>query len=611
MADTPQKVFKNAQNYDPDIKEMYKHFVTGGATSDDFEAGENIAIDDLRASISAGVTLQTTSDLLKSLNLDPTSTTPPATANVSTPGQSVQESRCHAFYRIIGFPVVHSNKSLFYNPGFDIIMSKGSGRTVTPSYKLDVAKNIDPKFATLSQVRESYANNTARIFSVPESVGAGVLSLMSGTYGTDGTVNKRLFALPFKKSTMAFDFDPANQTNQISVFSTNSLVGDNEVLLADYQDASGNNVITAGAISTTNPSVFQQHFHIIKPFMVDPRIDYSIWAHTSQTSNTVSKRVAVPFVSDATQLQTNSTAHAERPLLEKIIRDRYSQSDNTADAGPAVNDVVNYVKNVPSIQAIQIGSSTISQIFSGKVFQLDQQASFNSYLAVIQSMMTKLAKSMRVIHSAQSKYYWLPQPLTSGPEGNCTIRPVFLNSNIPSTLITTNDFNIAFNLSQVLLSSLNSTLANSNPAPDVGGFGLNDSLNNKNTFDSSTSNSQGDLSSRTMNLMKGKRDAELIAAGNALQIVEMIMGEFSGLGLCDIIAVVGALRVVDKNVLVSFLDDDAYARAGVVLGQSLDARLSISDAMQKFADTVNGFYQVMEALFLDQFNNNSLGQQST
>src|SRR5579864_7418970 len=107
MADTPQKFFQNAQNFDPDITEMYKHFVTGGATSDDFEAGENIAIDDLRASVSINVTGQTTANLLKALNLDPTSTTIAATANTSTPGQAVQESRCHAFFRILGFPVVN------------------------------------------------------------------------------------------------------------------------------------------------------------------------------------------------------------------------------------------------------------------------------------------------------------------------------------------------------------------------------------------------------------------------------------------------------------------------------------------------------------------------
>jgi hypothetical protein len=611
MASTPQNVFQNAQNFDPDIKEMYKHFVTGGATADDFEAGENIAIDDLRASVSINVTGQTTANLLKSLNLDPNSTTPPSTANTSTPGQSLQESRCHTFYRIIGFPVINSDKSEFYNPGFDMIMTAGVTRKVTFSTKLDIAKNIDPKFESLSQARESYANNTARIFSVPESVGAGVLSLMSGTYGTNGTVNIRKFALPFTKSTDAFDFNVANQTNPISAFSTYSLVGDNEVLLADYQDSSGNNIITAGAIATTNPSVFQQHFHIIKPFMVDPRIDFSIWAHTSQTSNATSKRIAVPFVLDASQLQTSSTATAERPLLEKIITDRFSQFDNTADAGPGMTDVVNYVQSVPAIQSVQIGTATISQIFSGKIFQLDQQSAFAKYLSIIQAMMDKLVKSMKIIHAAQGKYYWLPQPDVSGPEGNCTIRPVPLNANIPSTLITVNDFNIAFNLSQVLLSNITSSVSQANTLPDVGGFAFNAFFNNKNTFDSSTSNAQGDLSSRTRTLMNAKRDSELIAAGNALQIVEMIMGEYSGLGLCDIIAVVGSLHVVDKNTLLGFLDDDAYTRAGLILGQSLPSKPAISDAMTTFANTVNGFYQIMDAIFLDYLNNNALNQQNT
>ncbi len=612
MGDSPQNKFQNAQNYDPDIVEMYKHFVTGGATANDAEAGENIGIEDLRAAISVNVTGSPTENLIKALNLSPTSTTPASTPNTSTPGQTVQESRCHTFYRIIGFPVVAEDKKSFYNPGFDIVKEKGLKRKITLSDKLIIASKISKKFEALSRVRESYANNTSQIFSVPQSVGAGVLSLMSGTYGANGSVNLRKFTLPFDKNdTDPFDFDIANQTNPISVFSASTLVGTNEVTLAELQDSSGNDVVTSGAIGTTNPSVFRQHFHIIKPFMVDPRIDFSIWSHQSQTSNSISKRVAVPFVLNANQLQANSVVNATRPLIEKIITDRFSQFDNTLDAGPAVASVVSYVQSVQSIQNIHIGTATISQIFSGKVFQLDEQASFYRSISIIQSMMDKLIKSMKTIHAAQGKYYWLPQPSPSGPEGGCTIRAVPLNPNIISKLITPLDFNIAFNFAQVLLSNLTSSTSQAKAVPDTGGFSTNNFFNNKNTFDSTTSNSQGDLSSRTMETMASKRKAELKKASDALQVVEMIMGEYSGFGLCDIIAIVGSLYVIKKEVLLGFLDDDAYERAGIVLKQSLPARASIETAMTEFSKTVNGFYQVMQAIYQDTLNNNALDQQNT
>lgn len=615
MGDTPQNKFQNAQNYDPDIFKMYRHWVTGGTTPNDPEAGEIVAIDDLRASISIGVTGQTTNNLIKSLNLSPTATTSASTPNTSTPGQTVQESRCHTFYRIIGFPVVSEDKKSFYNPGYDIIKKKDIVRKIKLKDKVIIAGKISKEFEKLSQAREAYSNNTAQIFNAPESVGAGVLSLMSGTYGNNGSVNKRAFALPFAKDTSAFDFNVANQTHNIDVLSASTLVGSDEVPLFELQDATAHTVVTSGAINTTNPSVFRQHFHIIKPFMVDPRIDFSIWSHESHSFSGVSKRIAVPFVLDAYQLHTSSVAKAEAPLLEKIIKERFSQSNNTSEAGQGVADTVDYVKEISAIQKDQIGTATISQIFSGKTFQLDQQGAFSSYLSVIKGMMKKLVTAMHTIHAAQGKYYWLPQPSTRGPEGGCVVRPVPLNKDISARLIgpsTPLDFNIAFSYSQSLLSNLTFSMSQATTKSDTGGFST-DSMNvNKNTFNSSSSNSQGDLSSRTKNMMVAKRQEVLRAAGDALQIVEMIMGEYSGFGLCDIVAIVGSLYVVKKEILLGFLDDDAYDRAKKVLGQALPGRPgNIEETLKEFSNTVNGFYQVMDVIFQDYMTNNSLDQENT
>ena len=66
------------------------------------------------------------------------------------------------------------------------------------------------------------------------------------------------------------------------------------------------------------------------------------------------------------------------------------------------------------------------------------------------------------------------------------------------------------------------------------------------------------LSTKTGNTLNNKRNQLLAKASNALQIVEMIMGEFSGLGLCDIVAVVGALYTMPLASLVGFLDTDSY-----------------------------------------------------
>ncbi|MGO9428290.1 hypothetical protein, partial [Rhodoblastus sp.] len=59
-----------------------------------------------------------TTDLIASLNINPNSTTAAPTPNTTTPVLLAQESRCHAFYRILGLPVVNASGSQYYNPGF-------------------------------------------------------------------------------------------------------------------------------------------------------------------------------------------------------------------------------------------------------------------------------------------------------------------------------------------------------------------------------------------------------------------------------------------------------------------------------------------------------------
>lgn len=601
MGDVPQTNYQSNQNFDPDVRKMYKHFVTGGTTPDDNENGQNVGIDDLRGQISVNVTGQNSKNLIASLNIDPTSTSASPTPNTTTAVQSVQESRCHTFYRIIGFPVVSSDKSSYYNPGLDII--KEAGRSVNLKDKISIASNIDPKFSALSQARESYATTTSQIFSVPESVEAGILALTSGTYGSASTVNIRKFAFTIN-SNDPFDFEVTNQSYSSpgDINSTSTIVGDKIVSLSLFQDGNGN----FPNQNIGDYKVMHQHRHVIKPFMVDPRIDFSIWASESKTISGLSKRIAVPFVPDASYLKTSDTATAERPLLEKIISDRFSNK-KISDTGTATTDVINYVKGFKNIQSITIGTVQIGDIFSGSVFKVSQQQAFAQYLSTIQALMFKLVDSMRIIHAAQGTYYWLPSPSINGPEGGCSIRNVPINLKINPDLITVNDFNIINNQAQIIISNINPNVAQSTAIPDPGSYAFS---NYKLTFDSGTSNSQGSWSSKTQETLTNQRKRLLSKAGDALQIVEMIMGEFSGLGLADIVAIIGALYVMPENDLLGFLDADAVVRAEKVLNYPKDSlknrKSDISTSMLSLTKNVNGFYQIMDQVFQDYLNNNAL-----
>lgn len=612
--DTPQTNSQNDQNFDPDVRKMFKHFVTGGNTPDDNETHQNIGIDDIRGQISATVTSTTTENLTKALNINPTTNTIAGTPNTTTPVQLAQESRCHAFYRIIGFPVVNESQNDFYNPGFDIVIGKNIKRNIDMDRKLRIAKNVGEDFEDLSEARETYASQTSKIFSVPTSVEAGVLALTSGTYGKNGNVNKREFAAPFK-NTEPFDFsiDSQSYASPGDITSTYSLVGDREVLLSDYQD------INADPANDYKPKpglggndILFQHKHIIKPFMVDPRIDFSIWAAESRTSSGVSKRIAVPFVPNASFLKTSNTATAERPLLEKIITDRFA-TPTVQEAGVNADSIINYVKGIKSIQSINIGTTPISGVFSGSVFKLSQQQAFAQTIKTIEALMSKLVDCIRIVYARQGSYYWLPIPSTLGPEGGCTIRDVPLSVNIDRTLLTVNDFDIIEKQIGVILSNLNSTATIPTTTPDAGSYAFS---NYKLTFDPSTSDSQGSLSAQSQVTLTTIRNNSLGQASEALQVIEMIMGEFSGLGLCDIVAIMGALYTMPLNDntadgnLLGFLDEDAIVRAETALkqpaGSLKNAKSTIVPAMTSLSNTVNAFYQIMDKIFQDYMNNKAL-----
>ena len=602
MVDTSQINNNSGQNYQIDVETMFKHFVTGGKTPNDSDDnGVNIGIDDLRANLNISILGTSTSDLITSLNISSSSTAPPAsTPNTTTPTISAQESRCHAFYRVLGLPVIASDNT-FYNPGFD---SMKGDRKITLEQKIIIAGKVDPKFEAISQARETWAENTAQIFASPNSVEAGVLSLTSGTQ----FVGIRKFAAPFLLNTAANwqDYTITDQQYQVP---SSTLVGNNIASLAyDFQDAGGLSLGNDGTVdNATTYSIFFNHQHIIVPFMVDPRIDFSIWATESQTAVGISQRVAVPFVTSNTALTTSSTANAPRPLIEKIIRDVFAQSNQTSSAGDGVAAAVKTIQEFQSYQSNNFGNKTISTIFQNNIFQTTQVDALANFLQKIQSLMQVLVAAMHKVSEAQGKYYWLPIPSTSGPEAGCTIREVYLNQNTNTVLITPNDFDISFNQLQVLMSSLTTSVAQSTATPDRGSY--NPPIAWPMTYDETSSDSNGSLSNNTQDKIDVIRNKELSDASESLQIIEMIMGEYSGLGLCDILAIRGALSVLSLPDLLGFLDADAFIRAQNALGFSASqAQSSITTSMTNFTQAVYEFYQLMDQVFLNY--SNSSGQNS-
>lgn len=594
----PPIAYQTDQNYDIDIKDAFTHFITGSHAPNDNDHGDILAIDDIRAKISVSVTGTKTKDLIASLNIDPNGIAA-TTSNTTTPVISAQESRCHAFYRILGLPVVAPDGS-FYNPGYDIIKQKGVTRNLDLGTKITIANKITSSFEQISQAREAWAANTAKVFNTPASLEASVLALTSGSSDVNGP-NVRKFSAPFINNS---SFSPLNYDGTKQTYNTSnyfSLVGDRDVQLLQYKDSSGN----TPNVNLTSPSVFLQHAHVIAPFSVDPRIDFSIGGSESETVSGISRRIAVPFVPDAGYLKVNSTSNAMPPYIEHIIKIRLHQTDQVAEAGQAAGNIVDYVKSIKSIQDIKIGSTTVSNIFSGNVFNISEQDAFEDYVLKIQALASKLGQSIRTVKAAQGLYYWLPIPSVLGPEAGSDISEIIISSNFDSNLVTNEDFIIIKSSVSNFLSSLTVGAADATSTPDRSGNVTNASY--KFSFDSNTSDSLGNVAESNYNSLSKKRRSTLSNAADALQIIEMIMGEFSGFGLADLFAIVGALYVMPIGDLLGLLDSDAYGRAQIILGSSIPAQTTpVSACLTSLANTVYAFYQIADATLQDYLNNNAL-----
>ena len=96
-----QATVRDTQNFEIDIDKVYKDFIS---EIDSIRSIVNVSTPENESKL-AKLNEQTIAGIVNTLKVE---TYP-------------QESRCHAFYRIIGFPVINKSKDKMYNPGLDLV----------------------------------------------------------------------------------------------------------------------------------------------------------------------------------------------------------------------------------------------------------------------------------------------------------------------------------------------------------------------------------------------------------------------------------------------------------------------------------------------------------
>src|ERR1035441_9858525 len=151
-------------------------------------------------------------------------------------------------------------------------------------------------------------------------------------------------------------------------------------------------------------------------------------------------------------------------------------------------------------------------------------------------MCQKLVEAQDQIRTVQCLYYWLPLPFAIGPEGGSGVADPILSTRLPpygnnSSFVTALDLNIInFTLKQA------GDNFNIQSAPLDGTPYLSANFDYIPSFDSGTTSGFGNLTLDQLNAALKIRSYKMNIANTALQTIEIIMGEWSGLGLCDIIA---------------------------------------------------------------------------
>lgn len=528
------------QNFDVDIDKVYQNFI--------------IEIDKIRSYVSVQsnpISLQDTNNIGSNVNVD----------------KDPQESRCHAFYRLIGLPVVSTDGETLYCPGHDL---PNNSNTSLNDAKTLIAQKISKDVFKLMDARENTPRDFLSIFSL-QNVDASTLAMSS--------VEIRPFSSSLSNgSDDPFDVKSKNQSHVAKLASR---------LSKTVQDSSGNKAT----------KVSSERLHILKPFIVDPRIDLSV------TPNRV--RLAVPFLKDKTETKLTDGIYLKRPYIEKICRERFKISPEIDVVGDHTKAVIESIKNDNSIKDQEL----IKTVFDPQLITAEK-IQFANYINIIRSMLRKLSDAVDHVlivlssdpeSNGQAEYNWIPVPDKRGPEYGSATRDVMTLQQNPFNQPKDNELIQALYKQEI--DNINNKLKLQTKA-DLGGFAFDDI---EITPDSNSSDAWGNKSLQAIEELKQRRKVITDQANSSLREIEIIMGEFSGLGLCDILAMSAALWIIDKSALVNLLDNTAVQRmlqdpnlqSSEALARQNGPTMTPKEALIEFETKVKQIFELMDAIYQD------------
>jgi len=489
------------------------------------------------------------------------------------------ESRCSAFYRLIGLPVVDPDNGNFYNPGFNKEVyaqeELKNSRISIANYMLSYSSG---NFVKILDARSDNPKKYQNYFS-KQDINSSLAALSSSNQN-----NIRKFTAALENTKFGNPYENADQKYEIQLKNSR-----NEDLL-EYKDLDSGFTDTDFAFISENHS----RSHILKPFLTDPRIDFSVIPSKN--------RVAAPFLRSKNDLKISEDVYLQRPYIENICRIRFDNLNKTSQLTDSQKQTLEDIKNNPSFK----DDESLKKYTDATVNESEQ---FLKFYNVFKAMCIALRDAVETVKITEQQYNWMPIPDKRGPEFGSTTLPVTSNAKDGSPLFKIIEDEIANKTTQSDL-DLILTKVIGNDTKDLGDFALGGVSLTQNSPDPETSRSFGDHNSIDLEKMIKAREDQCQKANNAIKTIEIILGEFSGFGFCDIMAIYASLWLIEPQYLEGFLDDNAWSMSQEATGytpltKSIGDRPKITECLSQFESKIKEMYQLMQKIYIDLEENNS------
>ena len=423
------------------------------------------------------------------------------------------ESRCHAFFRNIGFPVVSPNGS-FYNDGHD--PHKSVTESTRSSVEMTLYLNND--LIRLIKAREDDVKVRRDIFAKQDDIATAYALMLCKPR-------------PFLSA----------QTGQNNPFAIDQ---QKTPIESRKQELNSLNVTNVPDIVTNVP-------HILKPFIVDPYLAGSV--DPEQT-----KRVAVPFLASPGELSTGvdekgNKTMAIRPLLEQVIYNRLQVKEtDTGFVTVAKNLLASPKKviseDVKSTLLALSGQNSLEYVGQDIIDAIQDFTTLESTIAKtlikgIKSSVHELNLSTIDLANVRSRTKFQPIVDVNGPEFPQGGKLYTANWVVEQSEAQINEaiLNLRQVLNEILQGNSDSRIGN---RTYVGGISVDLTK---------------DLKPSIKNIRREVDELGRVSL-NLLANIEKITGEVSGLGIVDILAIHTALYTIDMRYLIGFLDAASLLR---------------------------------------------------